>query len=66
VIVATDGQGANMRTEPSTRAPVIATLREGTPVEVLGDPVTAEGRPWRQIRAGGRDGWVVAVVVRPR
>src|SRR6187551_3665444 len=31
VIVATDGQGANMRTGPSTSAPVITTIREGTP-----------------------------------
>lgn len=66
VIVATDGAGANMRTGPSTTAPVIATLREGTPVEVLGDPVSVEGRLWRQIRSNGRDGWVVAVVVRQR
>ena len=55
-----------MRTAPSIRAPIITTVREGTPVEVLGDPVTVEGRAWRQIRAGGRDGWVVAVVVRQR
>ena len=66
VIVATDGAGANMRTGPSTSASVITTVREGTAVEVLGDPVTVDGRAWRQIRAGGRDGWVVAVVVRPR
>ena len=66
VIVATDGAGANVRTAPSTSASVITTLAEGTPVEVLGDPITAEGRAWRQIRAGGRDGWVVSVVVRPR
>jgi hypothetical protein len=66
VIVATDGAGANLRTGPSTTAPVIATLTEGTPVEALGDPVSAEGRSWRPIRSGDRDGWVVAVVVRPR
>ena len=66
VIVATDGAGANMRTGPSTSAPVVTTLAEGTAVEVIGDPVTVEGRAWRQIRAGGRDGWVVAVVARPR
>jgi len=66
VIVATDGAGVNLRTAPSTAAAVITTIREGTPVEVLGDPVSAEGRPWRQIRAGGREGWVVAVTVRPR
>lgn len=66
VIVATDGAGANMRDGPSTRARVLTTLREGTPVEVLGQPVTTEGRAWQQIRGGGHEGWVVAVVVRRR
>ena len=66
VIVATDGAGANLRAGPSTAASVITTLAEGTPVEVLGEPVSVEGRSWRQIRAGGREGWVVSVVVRQR
>jgi hypothetical protein len=35
-------------------------------VEVLDDPVSVEGRSWRQIRSGQRTGWVVSVVVRPR
>jgi uncharacterized protein YraI len=66
VIVATDGAGANLRTAPSTSAPVLTTLREGTAVAVLGEPVSVEGRAWRQIQAGDRQGWVVAVVVRQR
>ncbi len=66
VIVATDGQGVNMRSAPSTSAPVITTLREGTPVAVFGDPVNAEGRAWRQIQSGNQRGWVVAVTVRAR
>ena len=66
VIAATGGMAVNMRAGPSIAAPVIATLREGTPVEALGDPVSAEGRQWQQIRAGDREGWVVAVVVHRR
>jgi len=66
VIVATDGRGANLRTGPGTTGRVITTLAEGTVVEVLGEPVTVEGRPWRMIRSAGREGWVLAVVVRPR
>jgi Bacterial SH3 domain len=66
VIGATDGAGANLRTGPSTSAPAITTLPEGTLVEVLEDPVSVEGRSWRHIRSGNREGWVVAVVVRPR
>ena len=63
VIGATGGAGANVRTGPSMRAPVITTLREGTPVEALGEPVAAEGRQWQAIRIGDREGWVVAVVI---
>ena len=66
VIGATDGQGANLREGPSASARVITTLAEGTAVETLGAPVNAEGRAWQQIRGGGREGWVVAVVVRRR
>jgi hypothetical protein len=66
VIVATDGRGANMRVSPSTSARVITTLREGTAVAVLGDPIQSEGRAWRQIQSGNQVGWVVAVVVRAR
>jgi hypothetical protein len=66
VIVATGGAGVNLRTGPSTTGPIITTLAEGTPIEIVGDPVSAEGRSWRQIRGGGREGWVVSVVVRQR
>jgi hypothetical protein len=66
VIVATDGRGANLRDGPSTSARVLTTLAEGTAVETLGQPVTVEGRAWQQIRGGGYEGWVVAVVVRRR
>ena len=63
---ATDGRGANLRTGPSTSAPIITTMREGTAVEAIGEPINAEGRSWRQIRAGAQQGWVVSVVVRAR
>ena len=66
VIAATGGTAVNMRTGPSTAAPVVTTLREGTPVEALGDPVSADGRRWQAIRVGDKSGWVVAPVVRPR
>ena len=66
IIVATGGQPVNMRAGPSTSAPVITTLREGTFVEALGEPVSVEGRSWQEIRSSDREGWVVAVVVRKR
>ncbi|MGS4768166.1 SH3 domain-containing protein, partial [Acinetobacter baumannii] len=62
----TDGAGANVRESPSTDAPVLGNLREGTVVEPLEGAVAPDGRPWRRVRGGGLDGWVVAVVVRPR
>ena len=66
VIVATDGAGANLRVGPSSSGLVILTLAEGTPVDILGDPISSEGRSWRQIRVGDHEGWIVAVVVRQR
>jgi SH3-like domain-containing protein len=66
VIVATDGVGANLRAGPSSAGLIITTLAEGTPVDILGDPVSSDGRSWRQIRAAGREGWIVSVVVRQR
>jgi len=66
VIAATGGTAVNLRQGPSMSAPVITTLREGTLVEALGDPVSAEGRQWQQVRVGDREGWVVAVVVHRR
>jgi hypothetical protein len=66
VIVATGGAGVNLRAGPSMAGPIITTLAEGTPVDILGDAISAEGRSWRQIRSGGREGWVVSVVVRQR
>jgi hypothetical protein len=65
-IAATDGRGVNLREGPSTSARVIVTLAEGTSVEVFGDPVPGAGGPWRKIRSGSREGWVVAGVLRRR
>ena len=66
VIGATGGTRVNLRAGPSMAAPVITTLAEGTPVEALDEPFSAEGRAWQRIRSGDREGWVVAVVVQPR
>ncbi|MFN0074218.1 MAG: SH3 domain-containing protein [Chloroflexota bacterium] len=66
VIGETDGTGANLRERATTQALVVALLPEGTVVEPLDEPVTADGRAWRKVRANGREGWIVAVVVRSR
>jgi hypothetical protein len=65
-IANTEGQGANMRQRPSTTAPVLRTLPEGTVVEVIGGETQAEGRAWRNIRdPGGATGWVAAELLGP-
>jgi hypothetical protein len=66
VIAATDGRGANLRDAPGTRSRVLTTLAEGTVVEVLSAPVTVDNQPWRLVRSGSREGWVLALVLRPR
>jgi len=66
VIGATGGLAVNMRAGPSMAAPVVTTLAEGTSVEVVDEPVSAEGRSWQKVRSGDREGWVVAVVVQPQ
>ena len=65
-IANTEGQGANMRQRPSTTAPILRTLPEGTVVEVIGDETQAEGRAWRNVRdPGGATGWVAAELLGP-
>jgi hypothetical protein len=66
VIAATDGRGANLRDAPGTQSRVITTLAEGTVVEVISQPVNVGGQPWRMVRSGNREGWVLALVLRPR
>jgi hypothetical protein len=65
-IANTEGQGANLRQRPSTTAPVLRTLPEGTVVEVIGGETNAEGRAWRNIRdQAGANGWVAAELLVP-
>lgn len=65
-IANTDGQGANMRQRPSTTAPVLRTLAEGTVVDAIGGDTNAEGRNWRNIRdVNGQTGWVASELIVP-
>jgi SH3-like domain-containing protein len=62
----TEGQGANMRQRPSTNAPVLRTLAEGTIVEAIGGETNAEGRAWRNVRdPGGATGYIAAELLIP-
>jgi hypothetical protein len=65
-IANTEGQGANLRQRPSTTAPVLRTLADGTVVEAIGGETNAEGRVWRNVRdQGGATGWVAAELTAP-
>ena len=62
----TEGQGANMRQRPSTTAPVLRTLPDGTVVEAIGGEQNAEGRSWRNVRdPGGATGWIASELLAP-
>jgi hypothetical protein len=65
-IANTEGQGANMRQRPSTTAPVLRTLPEGTVVEAIGGEQNAENRMWRNVRdPGGATGWIASELLAP-
>jgi hypothetical protein len=61
-VVNTDGQGANMRAEPSPSGTLVRTITEGTELEVIGDEREVGGRTWRNVRdpASGSSGWIVS------
>ena len=62
----TEGQGANLRQRPSTTAPVLRTLPEGSVVEAIGGETNAEGRAWRNVRdQSGTSGYVAAELLTP-
>jgi peptidoglycan/xylan/chitin deacetylase (PgdA/CDA1 family)/uncharacterized protein YraI len=64
VVAGTDGAGANLRAQPSTNADILAVLEEGTSVQLLEGPISAEGLWWRKVRAEGKEGWTVASYIR--
>jgi hypothetical protein len=58
------GANINVRAEPSTRAQVLAKVREGTSLEIAGSDRQAEGRTWRNVRLGdGRVGWIASTLL---
>jgi hypothetical protein len=65
--VNTEGQGANMRTEPSPSGTLVRTVREGTELELIGGERESGGRRWRNVRdpAGGATGWIVSELLAP-
>jgi Bacterial SH3 domain len=63
-VAETEGQGANLRQEPSSEARVLRVLREGTELTLIGPDREAEERTWRNVRDDeGTGGWVAAEVL---
>jgi hypothetical protein len=57
----TEGQGANMRAEPSPGGTLVRTILDGTELELFGAEREGGGRQWRNVRdpASGASGWIV-------
>ena len=51
--------GVNLRREPSARAELVTTLRQGTALTILGETVDN----WYHVRAGSQTGYVMAMYV---
>ena len=63
----TDGQGLNLRAEPSTEAARVKGVREGAELEEIGPARQAGGRSWRSVRdpSDGTSGWAAAEFLAP-
>ena len=56
-VVSGVGTCLNMRSSPSTGAPVVTCMQDGTPVLVLGGPESGDGILWWNIQTGNNVGW---------
>ena len=66
-VVNTEGQGANMRAEPSPSGTLVRTVQEGTELDAIGAEREGGGRQWRNVRVpdGGATGWIVSELLEP-
>ena len=59
--IASSGEPVLLREQPGYDAAVLATLDDGTPLEVASEPVTAaDGTSWLPVVAAGQSGYVPA------
>ena len=57
----TEGQGANIRREPSGASQRVKVVRDGTELDLIGADRQAEGRTWRNVQDDtGAAGWVLS------
>jgi hypothetical protein len=60
VVANTGGTGANMRSDASASADVVAVEADGTQLEVTGDSVEADGYVWWPVSGDDGAGFIVA------
>jgi hypothetical protein len=60
VRVNTGGKNLNLRSQPSTSSAVIASLPNGTLLEVIGGPESGSGLQWWQVKGAAGTGWAAA------
>lgn len=63
-VVKTSGTALNMRSSMTTaESNIVATIPNGTQVNVLGDPVSSGGYSWYKISYNGKEGYVVSTYI---
>src|SRR5215204_475478 len=66
VVINTEGDGANMRTDPSRNAQSIVIVPEGETLDIVGPDRAADGISWRNVRDRlGNTGWMSAGFLGP-
>jgi hypothetical protein len=66
VVINTEGDGANLRTDPSRTAQSIVIVPEGDTLDVVGPDRTADGITWKNVRDRlGNTGWMSAGFLGP-
>lgn len=66
VVINTEGDGANLRTDPARTAQSIVIVPEGDMLDVVGPDRTADGITWKNVRDRlGNTGWMSAGFLGP-
>ncbi len=66
VQVSTDGGNLRVRPEPSLNGEPVASLSNGSIVQIIAGPTEGDGYTWWQIDTGSVQGWVAADFLEPQ
>src|SRR5699024_8444963 len=59
IVSNTNGDGVNVRTDPSLNSSVHSVASEGQQVSITSGPQQADGYAWYGVHINGVDGWIV-------